>query len=146
MLDTLAEDVFYRILDLLDARTRASVILVNNSCNSVASVNWRVLRLTTVTDVPECLKIAALRNSQSMTSLDIKLQAGQSLEYAPIDPLGATHEDCVPVHNREATFVLSHVICDAVSGRLKCLRHLWPHEAPTYLIIYPANSVKLWCT
>ena len=76
MLETLAEDVFYKILDLVDVRTRANVILVNKTCNRVATVNWRVLELTTQRNddhVSECLEEIGAQDRQSLTSVTIKV-------------------------------------------------------------------------
>ena len=75
MLETLAEDVIYKILDLTDVATRANLILVNKFFKKLASVNWRLLALTSQRDdshVVGCLHSVAACNSQSMTSITIK--------------------------------------------------------------------------
>ena len=88
MLETLAEDVVYKILDLVDVRTRASVILVSKTCNRVASVNWRVLDLTTqINDnyAITCLENVVAENTQSMTSIAIMVMriCEQSQAFVP---------------------------------------------------------------
>ena len=76
MLETLAEDVLYTILDLLDMNTRARLALVHTVWRELASVKWRVLDLTlqrNESHVLESLESLAARNSQSVTSITLKV-------------------------------------------------------------------------
>ena len=102
MLETLPEDVIYKILDLTDSTTRANLILVNKFYNSLASVNWRALDLTSHRDVShavECLDYVADKNSQSMSSVTIKacLESGSDLPGTSANMLANTR---LPLFNQ----------------------------------------------
>ena len=76
MLDILANDVSYKILDLLDVSTRGRLMLVSKVYREIASAKWREVALTSQRSdehVLDCLRSIAAQNGQSVISVTVKV-------------------------------------------------------------------------